>query len=280
MGKFAQYKWSINFIKIWAIVPSRVGLGQGIREKLYAKYFIPISLPFYSNLKVSCSDQVGFDWQWNREKLISGLWLWPCGLQASVLRYIQPNLCGPFDIELHVIICFLLFIQSCALWFDFYLKMYSNFWHIHVCLGYGLYSALGGLANQSSPATLSFSFLSSPLGDIGAKLCGQSDHTLILMLRCLYKNVFVFNLSLRRCFCLRLFCPCMYSCAGWPRSIKGIVPQSISYRLINLIFWIVMGCGIARFGWRGLKTTQTWKFWSQNRGPIWLPGTSRHGAKW
>ena len=52
----------------------------------------------------------------------------------------------------------------------------------------------------------------------------------------------------------------MYSCAGWPRSIKGIVPQSISYRLINLIFWIVMGCGIARFGWRGLKTTKTWKF--------------------
>ena len=86
MGKFAQYKWSINFIKIWAIVPSRVGLGQGIREKLYAKYFIPFSLPFYSNLKVSCSDQVGFDWQWNREKLISELWLWPCGLQASVVR--------------------------------------------------------------------------------------------------------------------------------------------------------------------------------------------------
>ena len=149
--------------------------------------------------------------------------------------------------------------------------MYSNFWHIHVCLGYGLYSALGGLANQSSPATLSFSFLSSPLGDIGAKLCGQSDHTLTLMLRCLYKNVFVFNLSLWRCFCFRLFCPCMYSCAGWPRSIKGIVPQSISYRLINLIFWIVMGCGIARFGWRGLKTTQTWKFWSQS----FSPGTSR-----
>ena len=134
---------------------------------------------------------------WNREKLISGLWLWPCGLQASVLRYIQPNLCGPFDIGLHVIICFLLFIQSCAFWFDFYLKMYSNFWHIHVCLGYGLYSALGGLANQSSPATLSFSFLSSPLGDIGAKLCGQSDHTLTLMLRCLYKtflcSIFLFG---------------------------------------------------------------------------------------
>ena len=121
MGKFAQYKWSINFINIWAIVPSRVGIGQGIREKLYANYFIPISLPFYSNLKVSCSDQVGFDWQWNREKLISGLWLWPCGLQASVLRYIQPNLCGPFDIELYVIICFLLFysIMCILIWFLF-----------------------------------------------------------------------------------------------------------------------------------------------------------------
>ena len=26
---------------------------------------------------------------------------------------------------------------------------------------------------------------------------------------------------------------------------------------LNLIFWIVMGCGIARFGRRGLKTTET-----------------------
>ena len=38
-------------------------------------------------------------------------------------------------------------------------------------------------------------------------------------------------------------------------SIEGIIPQNISYRLINLIFWIVMGCGMARFGRRGLKTT-------------------------
>ena len=43
---------------------------------------------------------------------------------------------------------------------------------------------------------------------------------------------------------------------------KGILHQKIFYRL-NLIFWIVMGCGIARFGRRGLKTTETWKFWSQ-----------------
>ena len=36
--------------------------------------------------------------------------------------------------------------------------------------------------------------------------------------------------------------------------LKGILPQKIFYCL-NLIFWIVMGCGIARFGRRGLKTT-------------------------
>ena len=33
-----------------------------------------------------------------------------------------------------------------------------------------------------------------------------------------------------------------------------------------------MGCGIARFGRRSLKTTETWKFWSQNLSP----GVSRH----
>ena len=38
--------------------------------------------------------------------------------------------------------------------------------------------------------------------------------------------------------------------------VKGILQQKIFYRL-NLIFWIVMGCGIARFGRRGLKTTET-----------------------
>ena len=39
-------------------------------------------------------------------------------------------------------------------------------------------------------------------------------------------------------------------------SLKGILHQKIFYRL-NLIFWIVMGCGIARFGRKGLKTTET-----------------------
>ena len=62
---------------------------------------------------------------------------------------------------------------------------------------------------------------------------------------------------------------------------KGILHQKNFYRL-NLIFWIVMGCGIARFGRRGLKTTETWKFWSQNLSPGVLrrgaPGVSRHSA--
>ena len=38
--------------------------------------------------------------------------------------------------------------------------------------------------------------------------------------------------------------------------LKGILHQKKFYRL-NLIFWIVMGCGIARFGRKGLKTTET-----------------------
>ena len=38
--------------------------------------------------------------------------------------------------------------------------------------------------------------------------------------------------------------------------VKGILHQKNFYRL-NLIFWIVMGCGIASFGRRGLKTTGT-----------------------
>ena len=38
--------------------------------------------------------------------------------------------------------------------------------------------------------------------------------------------------------------------------VKGILHQKNFYRL-NLIFWIVMGCGIVRFGRRGLKTTKT-----------------------
>ena len=38
--------------------------------------------------------------------------------------------------------------------------------------------------------------------------------------------------------------------------LKGILHQKIFFRL-NLIFWIVMGWGIARFGRRSLKTTET-----------------------
>ena len=67
----------------------------------------------------------------------------------------------------------------------------------------------------------------------------------------------------------------------WKIAFKGILHQKIFYRL-NLIFWIVMGCGIARFGRRGLKTTETWKFWSQNLSPGVLrrgaPGVSRHST--
>ena len=40
------------------------------------------------------------------------------------------------------------------------------------------------------------------------------------------------------------------------KKIKGILHQKIFYRL-NLIFWIIMGCGIAHFGRKGLKTTET-----------------------
>ena len=40
------------------------------------------------------------------------------------------------------------------------------------------------------------------------------------------------------------------------RALKGILHQKIFYCL-NLIFWIIMGCGIARFGRKGLKTTET-----------------------
>ena len=36
-------------------------------------------------------------------------------------------------------------------------------------------------------------------------------------------------------------------------SIKGIVPQKKIFRP-NLIFWIAMGCGEARFGRKGQKT--------------------------
>ena len=45
-------------------------------------------------------------------------------------------------------------------------------------------------------------------------------------------------------------------CGHFHTELKGILHQKNFYRL-NLIFWIVMGCGIARFGRRGLKTTET-----------------------
>ena len=51
---------------------------------------------------------------------------------------------------------------------------------------------------------------------------------------------------------------------------KGILHQKKFCRL-NLIFWIVMGCGIAHFARRGLKTAS--KFWYQ----ILSPGVSRRG---
>ena len=54
--------------------------------------------------------------------------------------------------------------------------------------------------------------------------------------------------------------------------VKGILHQKIFYRL-NLIFWIVLKCGVAHFARRGLKTTETRKFWSQ----ILSPGVSRRG---
>ena len=74
-----------------------------------------------------------------------------------------------------------------------------------------------------------------------------------------------------------------YSTSKQPHQlqVKGILHQNFFYRL-NLIFWIVMGCGMARFSRRGLKTTETWKFWSQNLSPGVLrrgaPGVSRHSA--
>ena len=55
-------------------------------------------------------------------------------------------------------------------------------------------------------------------------------------------------------------------------ALKGILHQKNFYRL-NLIFWIVMGFGIARFGRRSLKTTETWKFWVLRRSG---PGVLRH----
>ena len=65
-------------------------------------------------------------------------------------------------------------------------------------------------------------------------------------------------------------------------ALKGILHQKIFYRP-KLIFWIVMRCGIAHFGRRGLKITKTWKFWSQNLSPgvsrRSRPGVSRHSTR-
>ena len=55
--------------------------------------------------------------------------------------------------------------------------------------------------------------------------------------------------------------------------VKGIVHQFFFYRS-NLIFWIVMGCGIGDFARRGLKTPQNQDF----RGFILSPGTSTCSA--
>ena len=51
-----------------------------------------------------------------------------------------------------------------------------------------------------------------------------------------------------------------FAFSGFLRILIGILHQTNFYCL-NLIFWIlVMGCGNARFGQRGLKTTFTWTF--------------------
>ena len=76
--------------------------------------------------------------------------------------------------------------------------------------------------------------------------CGEEHRRVMDMVPLHYQDVFsatVFFLA---------------SCANILTNImfKGILHQKIFYCL-NFIFWIVMGCGIARFGRRGLKTTET-----------------------
>ena len=75
---------------------------------------------------------------------------------------------------------------------------------------------------------------------------------------------------------------CQLQLNFFEQTLKGILHQKNFYRP-NLIFWIVMGCGIARFGRRGLKITKTWKFWSQNLSPgvsrRSRPGVSRHSTR-
>ena len=64
---------------------------------------------------------------------------------------------------------------------------------------------------------------------------------------------------------------------GWPGlSLKGS-SHKIFFSL-NFIFWITMGCGVVRLGWKGLKTTWTWNFWSQSLSPWDLKGCrTSHG---
>ena len=57
-------------------------------------------------------------------------------------------------------------------------------------------------------------------------------------------------------FCNDVFSSITFMISPCSFRLKGILHQKIFYCL-NLIFWIVMGCGIARFGRRGLKTTET-----------------------
>ena len=52
--------------------------------------------------------------------------------------------------------------------------------------------------------------------------------------------------------------------------------SQLFYFRSELIFWIELGCGIADFGRRGLKTPQTQDFWVF----ILSPGTSTRGATW
>ena len=47
---------------------------------------------------------------------------------------------------------------------------------------------------------------------------------------------------------------------------EGILHQKLD-GLINLIFWIAMGCGIARFGERGLKQPKLKDFGIHPQGP-------------
>ena len=64
--------------------------------------------------------------------------------------------------------------------------------------------------------------------------------------------------------------------------LKGSSTIFFFYHL-NLIFWMVVVCGIANYGRRGLKTTNTWKFWSQNLSQVVSrrggPGVSRHSRR-